>query len=60
MTGKEFLGQCNACGGNWTAMILSGIKKCFPEDYEKLTEGVIRFDDCIKVLEKHGLLKRQG
>lgn len=30
----EFINQCEACGGHVSAMILTGIKKVFPDDYE--------------------------
>ena len=34
MSIREFIHQCEACGGNGQAMILTGIKKVFPDDYE--------------------------
>lgn len=36
MSGKEFLSKCTAQGGNWTAMLMSGIKECFPDYWNKL------------------------
>lgn len=36
MSGKEFLSNCTACGGNWSAMIMSGIRECFPERYDSM------------------------
>lgn len=36
MSGTEFMKNCNACGGNWSAMIMSGIRKCFPEQYNDM------------------------
>lgn len=36
MSGTEFLNNCTACGGNWSAMIMSGIHKCFPEQYNDM------------------------
>lgn len=36
LTTKEFLDNCTACGGNWVAMLLTGIERCFPNDYQKL------------------------
>ena len=36
MSGTKFLSNCNACGGNWSAMIMSGIRKCFPEQYNSM------------------------
>ena len=40
MTMKEFVNNCTACGGNWVAMLLSGIKRVFPEHYESVVAGV--------------------
>ena len=36
MSGTEFLNNCTACGGNWSAMIMSVIHKCFPEQYNDM------------------------
>lgn len=36
MTGTEFLSNCSACGGNLAAMVLTGIRKCFPERYDSM------------------------
>ena len=33
MSFDKFLDECIACGGNWTGMILSGIKSFRPELY---------------------------
>ena len=33
MSLDKFLDECLACGGNWTGMILSGIKSLRPELY---------------------------
>ena len=40
MTMKEFLNNCTACGGNWVAMLLSGIKRVFPEYYNSVVAEV--------------------
>lgn len=45
MTGTEFLNNCTACGGNWTAMLMSGIKKLFPEYYDQLEDRTYSFDE---------------
>lgn len=37
---KEFLSKCTACGGNWVAMLLTGIERVFPEYYESVVAGV--------------------
>lgn len=33
-----FFNQCTACGGNWGAMLLTGIKKVFPDSYDEVRE----------------------
>jgi hypothetical protein len=38
MSGKEFLDNCTAHGGNWSSMIMSGIRKCFPEQYNSMPD----------------------
>lgn len=38
MTQEEFLQQCTSCGGNWGAMLLTGIKAVFPEYYEAVRD----------------------
>ena len=36
MTVRLFLDHCSACGGDWVSMLLSGIKECYPDDYDRL------------------------
>ena len=36
MTFSEFLSNCTACGVNWGAMLLTGIKRVFPDNYEEV------------------------
>lgn len=38
MSGKEFMQNCSACGGNWGAMLLTGIKRVFPNEYDKVND----------------------
>lgn len=38
MTFNEFMSKCTACGGNWTAMILSGIKAVAPAVYAEMPD----------------------
>lgn len=45
MTGTEFMNNCSACGGNWAAMLMSGVKKAFPEYWENLKDKEYSFDD---------------
>ena len=32
----EFMQNCTACGGNWGAMLLTGIKRVFPDKYAEV------------------------
>lgn len=62
---REFLNNCTACGGNWGAMLLTGIKCVFPEQYEEVEKhynsmnfsdgGVKAFVYLYDWLEKHGV-----
>ena len=36
MSMKDFMNKCTACGGNWGAMLLTGIKRVFPDNYEEV------------------------
>ena len=45
MSGSDFMNNCTACGGNWTAMLLTGIKRCFPEFYEKMEDRTYSFEE---------------
>ena len=36
MTVRLFLDHCTACGGDWISMLLSGVKECYPNDYDRL------------------------
>ena len=65
MTIKEFLNHCTACGGNWVAMLLTGVKEVFPEHYtDVITEvekigygsgGVKAFSYICEWLTEHGV-----
>ena len=67
MTKKEFLNNCTACGGNWVAMLLSGIERVFPENYESVVAeveeigfgngGVLAFAYICEWLEKNGVVE---
>lgn len=37
---SEFLNLCTACGGNWGAMLLSGIKRACPEVYDVIPDDM--------------------
>lgn len=47
---SEFLKQCSACGGNWTAMLMTGIKTVFPEHYAQMEDKEYDFSDLINEL----------
>lgn len=36
MSMRVFLDHCTACGVDWVSMLLSGIKECYPDDYDRL------------------------
>ena len=55
MTGKEFLNNCTACGGNWTAMLLTGIKCCFPKEYEAMEDKTYSIEEVLQITEKLGV-----
>lgn len=55
MTATEFLEKCTAHGGNWTAMLMSGIKECFPEYYEKLEDKEYDFREVLKMTAECGV-----
>lgn len=38
MTVKEFLDHCFCCGGDWGAMLLTGIKALYPEVYDAIPD----------------------
>lgn len=36
MTMEDFLKHCTPCGGNWGEMLLTGLKKFYPEVYDAI------------------------
>lgn len=42
---KEFLTHCTACGGNWGGMLLTGIKKLYPDVWKAIPDdmGIFAF-----------------
>lgn len=38
----EFLDHCIACGGNWSGMLLTGIKELFPTVWDLIPEDMGR------------------
>ena len=65
MSMAEFTHHCSACGGNWGAMLLTGIERVFPEEYEEVKEhynsmdfsggGVEPFCYLCDWLDQHGI-----
>ena len=40
LTRDIFLNHCTACGGDWNAMLLSGIKALYPEVYDAIPDDM--------------------
>lgn len=45
MTLDTFMNHCTACGGNWTAMLMTGIKEVAPEVYDQMPDRNYEFDE---------------
>ena len=66
ITMNEFMQNCSACGGNWGAMLLTGIKRVFLEHYAEVEAhynsmdfsdgGVKPFCYLCDWLEEHGVI----
>lgn len=37
---SNFLNHCIACGGNWTRMILTGVKKLYPDVWDSIPDDL--------------------
>ena len=60
MTAFGFMSNCTCCGGNWTAMLLTGIEKLAPEVYACIPEdmgetGFVAFECLCRVLQLMGI-----
>lgn len=40
ITGDDFLNNCTACGGNWSAIFLTGIKALYPTVYDAIPDDM--------------------
>ena len=40
MSMKDFLSHCTACGGDWGAMLLTGIKALYPDVYDAIPDNM--------------------
>lgn len=45
MTLDEFMSKCTACGGNWTRMLMTGIKEVAPSVYDAMPDRSYEFDE---------------
>ena len=43
MTMDDFLLHCTACGGDWGAMFLTGIKALYPDVYDAIPDNMGHF-----------------
>ena len=50
MTFKQFLEECTMCGGNWTAMLITGIKKVAPEIYKEMPDRAFTCEEIIFIV----------
>jgi hypothetical protein len=56
MSIHDFFEHCHACGGNWTQMILTGIKEVFPVKWESLpSDKVYNFNEVCELLRECGV-----
>ena len=51
-TSKQFLDHCIACGGDWSLLLLSGIKELYPEIWDLIPDnmGHFAFESIVDVL----------
>lgn len=69
MSMDDFFKQCIACGGNWGAMLLTGIKSVFPGGYDAVREqynsmdfndgGVRAFSFLCEWITAHGVYENR-
>ena len=55
MTFTEFLNNCIAGGGNWAAMLMSGIKKVFPDKYAEMEDRQYTFEELLNIISECGV-----
>lgn len=61
MSYDEFLENCLACGGNWSNMILSGIRAIFPNVYDAMPDREYSFIELIEIIEMCGVkIEKEG
>lgn len=56
-TCKDFLSHCTACGGDWGAMLLTGINELWPKVYEAIPDdmGLFAWPCIINTIECLGV-----
>lgn len=37
---EEFLKECTCCGGNWGGMLLSGVRRLYPEVWDAIPDNM--------------------
>jgi hypothetical protein len=53
----DYLSNCKACGGNWVSMLLSGMKKLYPEVWEAIPDDeTFSFSKLCKLLKLCGVV----
>lgn len=62
MTFNEFLNHCICCGGNWGGMLLSGVRKLYPDVWDAVPEhmGVHAFTTICNLLILLGVDTSEG
>ena len=55
MDAKEFFENAMACGGNWSNMLLSGIKVNYPKIYDVMPDREYSFDELISLIHFCGV-----
>lgn len=56
MTLKEFVSHGVACGGNWTAMLLSGLKEVNRPLWDSLPDKEYSFNEVLDILVDNGVI----
>lgn len=58
ITLDEFKTHCTCCGGNWGAMLLSGINDLYPEVYDTIPDdmGIRSFNCILYVMQLLGII----
>lgn len=57
ITWGDFLNKCTACGGNWSAMLMSGIREVYPDYYKAMPERAYDFGELFDICAALGVYK---